>query len=300
MDEATITVPADPLENIRWSDVWKIQKIRQVSTKNYCASEAFWANENNVTRHFSLPALRLKSERAREQLAWLSLPPGSRVLDIGAGPGTLAVPLARAGCQVTVVEPSAAMLRVLSDYARAEKAGGIEVIGKKWEDCQVEELGEPFDHVIASYSLSMMNIREAALKMDAVCRGQVSLFWFMTPPLWARVMKDLWPKVHGAEYSYEPTADVLWQALVETGIYASIKVEKVKNAHYYKTIGEAAEDFYDRVSGSSPQHMTVIRQYLKKALTVDSQGYRLRGFAHGATVWWTDRAQKDLNGAPGT
>lgn len=286
----TPVIPPDPSAGIDWNEVWKARKLRQVATRNYRASEAFWSDEGNVARHFSLPALRLKSERAKEQLAWLSIPPGSKVLDIGAGPGTLAVPLAKAGCEVTVVEPSAAMLKVLGEYSRADKAGEIRVINSCWEDVDLSRFGDPFDHVIASYSLSMIDIRDALLKMDAVAKTQVSLFWFLTPPLWARVMKDLWPLIHGSGYSYEPMADVIWQVLFQEGISASLLATKTSGAHHYKTIGEASEDFYTRVSGSDPKHMAVIRQYLKKALTVNGQGYRLRGESYGATVWWNKGA----------
>lgn len=49
-----------------------------------------------------------------------------RVLDVGGGSGVLAVPLAAAGCTVTVVEPSPNALATL--YRRAEEAGVSERI----------------------------------------------------------------------------------------------------------------------------------------------------------------------------
>ena len=58
------------------------------------------------------------SDRSRieAQLEAMQIPPGSTVLDIGTGPGTLAVPLALAGCDVTVVEPSAGMRAAMREY----------------------------------------------------------------------------------------------------------------------------------------------------------------------------------------
>jgi SAM-dependent methyltransferase len=46
-------------------------------------------------------------------------PPGGRVVDLGAGTGHLAEPLARAGRQVVAVEPARAMLAVCAERVRA-------------------------------------------------------------------------------------------------------------------------------------------------------------------------------------
>ena len=116
-----------------------------------------------------------------EQLGGIKIYPGAKVLDIGAGPGTLAVPLARRGCKVTVVEPSPMMVSALREYQASEQVEDIRIIEKRWEDVTIEELGGPFDIVIASYSLSMVDIGEAVRKMDTVCSGTVYLFWFLKP-----------------------------------------------------------------------------------------------------------------------
>jgi ubiquinone/menaquinone biosynthesis C-methylase UbiE len=49
------------------------------------------------------------------------VPPGGRVLDVGAGTGHLALPLAERGFAVTALEPAAAMLAALGE--RADRAG---------------------------------------------------------------------------------------------------------------------------------------------------------------------------------
>ena len=57
---------------------------------------SFWEDPKNV-RRFQERLSGGDHTRIERQLAVMRIPPGSSVLDIGAGPGTLAVPLALAG-----------------------------------------------------------------------------------------------------------------------------------------------------------------------------------------------------------
>ena len=46
--------------------------------------------------------------RMGKQITGMQTPPGSSVIDIGAGSGMLVMPLSRAGCSVTTIELSTA------------------------------------------------------------------------------------------------------------------------------------------------------------------------------------------------
>jgi hypothetical protein len=83
--------------------------------------------------------------------------PGWRVLDIGGGSGVLAIPLMRAGCRVTVVEPSEVMrayLRMEIAKADVEEDG---IVASPWEDVPTAD-AEGFDLVLASNSLHLTRI----------------------------------------------------------------------------------------------------------------------------------------------
>lgn len=83
--------------------------------------------------------------------------PGWRVLDIGGGSGVLAIPLMRAGCRVTIVEPS----EVMRAYLRTEMAkADVEedaIIALPWEEVPARDV-EGFDLVLASNSLHLTRI----------------------------------------------------------------------------------------------------------------------------------------------
>ena len=83
--------------------------------------------------------------------------PGWRVLDVGGGSGVLAIPLMRAGCRVTIVEPS----EVMRAYLRTEMAkADVEedaIIAAPWEEVPAKDV-EGFDLVLASNSLHLTRI----------------------------------------------------------------------------------------------------------------------------------------------
>ncbi|GAB6145238.1 class I SAM-dependent methyltransferase [Desulfocicer niacini] len=81
---------------------------------------------------------------------------GTRVLDIGAGPGSWAIPMVEAGATVTALEPSAGMVEILKEKM-AEKGIGSDRIcidQRAWQDVDVEKegLSGQFDLVFASMS----------------------------------------------------------------------------------------------------------------------------------------------------
>jgi len=54
---------------------------------------------------------------------WLRLSPGDRVLDLGCGPGFLAIAFAKLGCDVTGIDPDKAMLAAAQAAAREQGVG---------------------------------------------------------------------------------------------------------------------------------------------------------------------------------
>jgi len=76
---------------------------------------------------------------------------GARVLDIGCGPGTLSIPLARMGADVTSLDIAPGMLEELRKYAKEEKLS-VHPMECSWWTADIDKLGfrKKFDLVLAS------------------------------------------------------------------------------------------------------------------------------------------------------
>jgi len=268
-----------------WRERWRQLKLAHCAVPNYGNNKQFWNNKKNV-RTVYMKGREKNQHQTEERLDAMAIPAGSRVLDVGAGPGTFAIPLAASGCTVTVVEPSDVMREALAERIFQQNISGISVIPKRWEDVGIEELGEHYDVVIASYSLTMMDIAEAVDKMQSCCKGTVHLFWFLTPPTWANVNHDLWPLIHGGEFPGEPTADWLFMVLCEMGIYANLTVETKSTATSFPTVDEAVSEYIQRLNCTTPAHEEVVRNYLHSMLRKTDQGFVLGEKTLGAHLWW--------------
>lgn len=245
---------------------------------------SFWDNPVNVERYVR----RLQNDdrgRVEKQLSSMAIPKGSSVLDIGAGPGTLSVPLALSGCSVTVVEPSGPMIRGMEVYRGLTNTSPIRIIQKTWEDASPDEIGK-HDVVIASLSLMMANIGDCMKKMDACAESAVHLFWFLLPPSLSRGNSDLWPMLHGEPYNYEPTADILWNVLCQLGIYANLTVESRNTGQAYISVAEMRQDYYTRLLANTDEQKRIVDQYLDERAIKTDQGYVLPGTSKTAHIWW--------------
>ena len=114
------------------------------------------------------------------------------LLDVGGGAGRFALPLALRCRHVTVVEPSAAMLRALEAGAKDAGITNITVVPHTWEQAHIE----PADVVLCANVLyGPAEIVPFVHKLEASARGRVLVLLSMQSPLSA--YSPFWPLVYG-------------------------------------------------------------------------------------------------------
>lgn len=217
----------------------------------------------------------------------LPIGPESRVLDIGAGPGTLAVPLAGVAAHVTAVEPAAGMAEVMSEYAAEEGVSNLSIVRKRWEEIDPSaDLKGPYDIAVASYSLGMPDIRAAIEAMCEASSRWVYLYWFAGTTNWEQGMIDLWPHLHGREYRRGPKANVLFNVLYSMGICPNVETTRMEHVRRFPNLEAAVAEFREQYAVSTPEQEMVLRDYLAGALSQNGGDLLLSGMATRVKLWW--------------
>jgi SAM-dependent methyltransferase len=220
-------------------------------------------------------------------IACLDITKNSRVLDIGAGPGTLAIPLSPRVKEITAVEPGAGMVEILREHAERENLHNITCVQKTWEEIDLSlDLTPPFDIVIASLSLTMHDIRQALRKMDAVSCGSVHLFWFVDMPFWERMYADLWEPLHGSPYHAGPKADCLFGVLYQMGIYPDVTMLPLAKEYRFGSREEMLGFFKKRFGAKTTEEETVVDEYVTPMMRTEGNTVVISGNSTFAHLKW--------------
>jgi SAM-dependent methyltransferase len=270
---------------IDWNSVWKelYEKNADCRGRGDCAS--IWADRENARKF--LEQSRERPERILQDIEGLPLKAVSKVLDIGAGPGTLAVPLASRVASVTAVEPAAGMAEVMSEHALEKDVTNLSIIRKRWEDVDYKkDLDGPYDLVIARHSLGMLNIRDAVKSMCEASSEWVYLFWFAGSTGWEKAMIDLWPKLHGREYQPGPKADILYNVLYSMGIYPNMETLQMEYTRKFSDTNAAVKEFGEKYMISSPAQEEILRGHLQERLTKNGDCLQDSMMTNQVKLWW--------------
>jgi CTP:molybdopterin cytidylyltransferase MocA/SAM-dependent methyltransferase len=190
-DNPDVDTPAD-LALVEWArrvraNREQVDRVREVGDGDFYASgtSLFIADpRRSDADDATLAALRSR--------AW----PGQRWLDVGAGAGRYALPLALAVArgEVTAVEVSAAMLSALREGMATHGIENVRIVEGRWP-AVAKEAGGGFDAaLIAHVGYDIESIGPFLDALEAAAATCVAVMMDRTP---ASVAEPFWPPVHG-------------------------------------------------------------------------------------------------------
>ena len=263
---------------INWNELWKVMRSSSPWRKTLDEpAGSFW---DNKAKQFNESMMQNRG-RVEKQIAKIELAPEYTVLDVGAGTGRLAIPIAKQAKSVTAIDPSKGMLACLHENMEKEDTTNIACINKRWEDIELGVDIEPHDVVIASHSLAMLDMQEALAKINAAAKKSVYLFTFA-----GRWMDGgLCEEICGEKRSSWSDYIYLCNILHDMGIYANVEIRDSEYEQHYASLDEAVIKFKEMYDLPSEKE-GILKEHLSKILIDDDGSLCLKRNSKSAMVWW--------------
>jgi SAM-dependent methyltransferase len=238
---------------------------------------------------------RLKAEWYHKGLKYSTLPKvalpvitarakGARTfLDIGAGPGTLAIPLAKAGLSVTALDASGAMIELLREEIKKKGLKRIRPVHSKWGDCSLKT----HDAVLCSNVPALVKETPGFLvEAIALARKYVFIIEGADPGADKFYYKELYPLLFNK--SFGPRSDYIktYDRLHSMGIYANVEVIEYDFDQPFANLDEALLFWKEYMGVVTAEHDAKLRKFLAKKLVKKGKGLLAKFHKRSAIMWW--------------
>ena len=272
----------ETIEDFDWTEMWN-EAIEGSRWGQRAGKPEFWDGRVDWFEE-----LVQQSDRAGMIMSRIKIEPSYRVLDIGAGPGTTAIPLAKIVEGVTVVEPSNGMLARLKENASKENLANITYIPKKWENVEIGKDIEAggYDVVIASHSLIIKDIKDALVKINDAVKRNVYIF-IVAGRRTEKEGSSLWSLFNREKSrpALRPDYIYLYNILYQLGIYANVEIIDANHNMQFPDLDAAVQHYktWMNVSGADEEKL---RLYLSENLVKENDAFWLRHTLRTAMISW--------------
>jgi ubiquinone/menaquinone biosynthesis C-methylase UbiE len=195
---------------IEWQKTVENEHAQSDRARKTVASADFWG----PVAHRFVPVKKGESapDDTVERLAEM-ISPEDTVLDVGAGAGRLAVPIADHCAHVTAVEPSEAMRERMASTVEAWQVGNVDIVASRWEEADVD----PHNLVVCAHVVyTVTEIESFIRKLSKHARKKVALISFERPA--TATYHPLWSHVHDEQRIELPSLAQIEKLLSEMSI----------------------------------------------------------------------------------
>jgi SAM-dependent methyltransferase len=209
----------------------------------------------------------------------------SSVLDIGAGLGRMAIPLAKEVLKLTAIEPAKVYMNVMKDRATRAGVDNIKFSDDLWSDFPLQE---KYDLVYSTWSPAVNN-PAALMKMHEASRGYCALEFVASPLNVWDFTGQIYPMILGEEFRSPGNYLNMVTTLYDHEIFANIETWRFDKEVKHQTLEEALEiwkmslENYTKVTGDVEEKL---KQFYRSRMNPDgSYAFNLKDGA-SCMVWW--------------
>ncbi|MCW4035189.1 MAG: class I SAM-dependent methyltransferase [Candidatus Bathyarchaeota archaeon] len=265
------------MEFIDWQKLWKTKL--KLACRDNLNTVNFW---NKRAKNFNENMTEMQT-LTTSQLERMQLKPEYTVLDVGAGSGRLALPIAKRVKHVTAVEPSKNMYDFLVSNAKKQNIQNITIVNRSCQDLLLEEETQPHDVVFASFSLFMPDIADVLLHMNELATKAVYLF--LSASQWMndelqQIVNNTVSPIKASDYIF------IYNILHDLGILANVEIWDSPYTYSYDSLDDAVTKFGESYE-VRPEKKAELKIFLNKHLVKENGKFLLKRDRKVAMVWWT-------------
>ncbi len=234
-------------------------------------------------------ARRVRNSDFMERLIGiLPLESPMRVLDVGCGDGSLTIPLSRRVREVTAMDYSSAMIRILESRIREESVRNVSPLLLGWYDDWAELEKKTFDFTLASRYFMVKDLAGAVEKLHSVTRGTVAVVTAAGETSWSGPVR----RIVGREQNEAPDYIFLVNYLYSMGIQAEVRFIETESLNRFDSREEALAWMKLALESSlSDEEERRVESYLNENLKRSEGGWELpsRMIRWGLITWRSPR-----------
>jgi len=277
-----------------WSKAWDEAKARSTVLDNQVNDDKWLDFWNSISDNY-LENVRQDSKLINQIVSAIKkeglISNTSRVLDIGAGPGTYSIPIAKNVFHVTAIDQAQRMLDNLLSEARERKIHNIDTLCCKWQDCNYNE---EFDLVLAAFSpaindaSSLLKMNKAAIKFACVITfSRIDDFSF-------KIRNDLWKMIAGKPFISEGFRVIYpFNFLYTSGFRPQLRIFKyrIKFKKLAQQLITQYEDYFRIFVNLQKKHKDIIQDYFNG---ISEQGIiKAQTTREIYVMWWDVKDKKE-------
>jgi len=218
-------------------------------------------------------------------LSHLPLDKSLTVLDIGSGPGTLAIPISTRVKNVTAIDFSRGMLDTLNSGASSLQINNITSIQCAWEDDWAAKDIKPHDIAIASRSMGVRDLAVALTKINRYGKK----FVFISDRVGPTPFEESAFAALGRPFQPGPDYIYTLNTLYTLGIYPNVTVLKLERKTSYDCMADAVQSYSWMFKNISPEEIILLEEYISSRI-VDTDGDKITverdNPPQWALIWW--------------
>lgn len=261
-----------------WAELWRELASRDIQASDEGAAQMVerW---RGVARKLDSGGKQDPDPLLDHVLARLT--PEMTVLDVGAGIGRWALPMARRARHVTAVEPLTGMRQVLVERAAAQGIPNLEVLDVPWLAAPVA----PHDAVVAAHATyTTTDLLGFVRKMEEAARR--SCYLALRVPAHDGVIGELSLRINRCWHD-SPNFIVGYNLLLSAGFHPNVLMEPTAVRRWTDpTLATAVARARRHLHLDDDRHDAAIREVLARRLAFADGVYRWPDGMRSALIWW--------------